>query len=85
MDLDIKQRLDDTFFNIVRLPMDAEKVRDLTKIWKNCCQTWKEMSQEDVTCRRLGRKTPKYLDLEKELKDGLDLLEQYLTFASLLS
>ena len=43
------------------------------------------MSQEDVACRRLGRKTPQYLDLETELKDGLTLLEQYLTFASLLS
>jgi hypothetical protein len=85
MDLDIKQRLDDTFFNIMRLPLDAEKVRDLRKIWKNCSETWKEMSQEDVACRRLGRKTPRYLDLETELKDGLTLLEQYLTFASLLS
>jgi len=85
MDLDIKRRLDDTFFNIVRLPMDVEKVRDLKKIWKNCSETWADMSREDINCRRLGKKTPHYLDLEKQVLEGLELLEQYLTFASLLS
>ena len=85
MDLDIKKRLDDTFFQIIRLPMDAEKINDLKKIWKNCRNLWVEMSKEDVNCRRTSRKTPHYLDLETELKNGLDLLEQYLTFATLLS
>ena len=85
MDLDVKRRLDDTFFNIVRLPMDVEKVRDLKKIWKNCSETWADMSREDINCRRLGKKTPHYLDLEKQVLEGLELLEQYLTFASLLS
>lgn len=85
MDLDIKQRLDNTFFQIIRLPLDTDKVQDLRKIWKNCSEVWAKMSREDVNCRRLSKKTPRYLDLENELKTGLELLEQYLTFASLLS
>ena len=85
MDLDIKHRLDETFFQIIKLPLDGQKAMDLKKIWKNCSEIWKEMSQEDVTCRRVGKKTPHYLELEARLLDGLDLLEQYLTFATLLS
>ena len=85
MDMTIKQRLDDTFFNIIRLPLGHDKVQDLKKIWKNCSHTWAEMNAEYVQCRRIGRKTARYQDLEQELQEGLDLLETYLTFASLLS
>jgi hypothetical protein len=85
MDLNTKKRLDDTFFQIIRLPMDAEKIRDLKKIWKNCSEAWADMSREEVNCRRLGKKTPHYSELETQVFEGLDLLEQYLTFATLLS
>jgi hypothetical protein len=85
MNLDTKHRLDETFFQIIRLPLDAEKANDLKKIWKNCSEVWADMSREDVTCRRLNKKTPRYLDLEAQLEDGLLMLEQYLTFATLLS
>jgi hypothetical protein len=65
--------------------MDAEKIRDLKKIWKNCSELWIEMSREDINCRRLNRKTVEYQELEQQLISGLELLEQYLTFATLLS
>ena len=42
------------------------------------------MSREDVTCRRLGKKTILYTELEIQLFEGLELLEKYLTFAALL-
>ena len=85
MDMDIKRRLDETFFQIIRLPMDQDKINDLKKIWKNCSAVWQDMSREDVNCRRAGKKTVKYLELETKLKEGLHLLETYLTFAALLS
>ena len=85
MDLDIKRRLDETFFQIIRLPMEQDKINDLKKIWKNCSAVWQDMSREDVNCRRAGKKTVKYLELETNLKEGLHLLETYLTFAALLS
>ena len=83
--MDIKHRLDEAFFQIIRLPMDQEKINDLKKIWKNCSIIWQDMSKEDVVCRRLGKKTVKYIELETALKDGLHLLESYLTFATLIS
>ena len=83
--MDIKRRLDETFFQIIRLPMDQDKINDLKKIWKNCSVVWQDMSREDVNCRRVGKKTVKYLELETNLKEGLHLLETYLTFATLLS
>lgn len=85
MDLDIKTRIDDAFFQIIRLPLDPQKVNDLKKFWKNCSRIWADMSKEEVECRRLNRSTIHYKELEAELKTALELLEQYLTFATLLS
>lgn len=85
MNLDIKTRLDNAFFTIIRLPMDPQKVNDLKKLWKNCSQIWTDMNKEEIECRRLSKSTIHYKELEKELLDGLEMLEQYLTFATLLS
>jgi hypothetical protein len=85
MDLTLKQRLDDTFFQILRLPLDADKVRDLKRVWKNCSEIYQEMSRESINCRRTGRDTPRMQDLKARLSDGIDTLEQYLVFATLLS
>lgn len=85
MNLDTKNRLDNAFFQIIKLPLDPEKVNDLKKIWKNCSQIWTEMSKEEIECRRLNKSTIRFKELEANLEEGLQLLEQYLTFATLLS
>ncbi len=57
---------------------------DLQKMLGHCQHLWAEMSKEHVRCRRVWRLTPKYLELEQELKNTLTLTQQHVVLAALL-
>jgi hypothetical protein len=83
MDASYEYRLDQAFFNIIMLKPELQ--RDLRRMWTNAALLNKQISQEQVTCRRLGKDTVQLKELNTKLGESLDQLESYLTFASLLT
>jgi len=79
----MSQRIDELFFKIIACKQEHQ--RDLKRIWQNCKRTEDEISKEDVICRRKGRDTARMIELKQELEADVNLLEQYLVFATLLS
>jgi hypothetical protein len=57
----------------------------LARMLRNCDKIRDKISQEDVICRRYGRDTPRVVDLKRELDEALNLVEQYLMIATLMS
>jgi len=64
--------------------INAKQRADLQKMLNHCQHLWAEMSKEHVRCRRVWRLTPKYLDLEQELKDTLNTAQQHVILATLM-
>jgi hypothetical protein len=64
----------------------AFKLQDnnLVKMWGNCAQLWNKLDNEFVQCRRYQKITPKYTEIAENLDKSLVVLEQQLTFGSLL-
>jgi len=64
----------------------ALRLRDknLSKMWGNCALLWVELDNEFVQCRRYQKITPKYTEIAENLDKSLVVLEQQLTFGSLL-
>ena len=65
---------------IVRRLNDA----NLHKLYANCVGIWARLDTEFVECRRRGRVTQNYTELETQLDQTLVVLEQQLTFGTLL-
>lgn len=82
-DLTLKHRLDVVFFQIVQLAPDMRE--DMRRLWRPARALWDELDKELVECRRLHRPTVRYREIEQDLATRLDLMEQYLTFATLLT
>ena len=80
---ELKKRLDTTFFQIVELRIPNRG--DIMKIWRTAKNLYSEMDKELVQCRRANKLSPKYQELETNLIESLDTIEQYLTFATLLT
>ena len=79
----LKHRIDSAFFQIIDLaPMHR---KDLQTMWGVARGRWNELDIELITCRKQNKQTPKYRELETELIERLELIEQYLTFATLLT
>jgi len=57
---------------------------DLLKMWANCARLWNNLDGEFVQCRRYQKVTPKYTEIAENLDKSLVVLEQQLTFGSLL-
>ena len=57
---------------------------NLVKMWCNCARLWNDLDGEFVQCRRYQKVTPKYTEIAKNLDKSLVVLEQQLTFGSLL-
>ena len=51
---------------------------------QNCVGYWAKLDGEFVECRRRNRLTPKYTEIAQNLDESLVVLEQHLTFGSLL-
>jgi len=83
MDANYKYRLDQAFFSIIALKPELR--RDLRRMWDHAANLNKQISQEQVNCRRLGKDTVQLKELETKLGESLDQIESYLTFASLLT
>jgi hypothetical protein len=64
--------------------VDTKGHKDLYKIWKNCVSLFNEMDKELVNCRRFGRPSAKYLELESKLSASIDQFDQLVTFSKLL-
>jgi len=79
----LKHRIDTAFFQIIGLPPLHRK--DLQKMWRVARGQWNELDIELITCRRQNRCTPKYREIELDLENRVDAIEQYLTFATLLT
>jgi hypothetical protein len=85
MELDYtpKHRLDVAFFQIIEL--DAGQRRDLMTMWRPAKHVWSKMDAEAIACRKQNKLTPTYRDLAKDLDARLEMIEQYITFATLLT
>jgi hypothetical protein len=79
---EIENRVNELFFKIIACKQEHQ--RDLKRMWRVCKDIVTEISKEDVTCRRLGKDTPKKLELIEKLNESVNTLEQYLVFATLL-
>ena len=82
-DRELKFRIDDAFFAIKDLRPD--KREDLRRMWRHVRDLWNQMDIEMVNCRKIHRKTPKYLDLESECSQCLLTVESYISWAHLSS
>jgi hypothetical protein len=82
-DLTLKQRLDNIFFQIVHLPPAMRE--DMRRLWRPARAVWNQLDQELVECRRLNKPTVRYQEIEQDLHNRLDIMEQYVTFATLLT
>ena len=82
-DSTLKHRLDTIFFQIIQLPPGMRE--DMRRFWRPARSLWDELDKELVECRRLHKPTVKYQDIEQDLRNRLDTMEQYITFATLLS
>ena len=82
-DFTLKHRLDVAFFQIIGLEINQRK--DLQHMWRHARNIWDLMDQEMVQCRRVNKPTVKYQELEQQLTEFMETIDQYLTFATLLT
>ena len=57
---------------------------NLQDLYQNCVKMWAQLDGEFVECRRRNRYTAKYEELARQLDEALVVLEQHLTFGTLL-
>lgn len=79
----LKNRIDQLYFKI--LEVSPHQRNDLKRMWTHAREIWAEIDKEMVVCRRLGKETSKKKELNQKLEESLTTLEQYLTWAKLLS
>jgi hypothetical protein len=79
----LKHRLDVVFFQIIQIPADMRE--DMRRLWRPARALWDELDKELVVCRKHNKPTARYKEIEQDLQNRLDLMEQYLTFATLLT
>jgi len=56
----------------------------LFKIYKNCRTIYTEMDKEMVNCRRTGRVTLKYTELEAKYAESINMFDQWTVMATLM-
>lgn len=79
----LKHRLDVIFFQIVEIQPNMRE--DMRRLWRPARALWDELDKEMVVCRKHNKPTPRYLEIEQDLTNRLDTMDQYLTFATLLT
>lgn len=79
----LKHRLDTIFFQIIHLPPDMRE--DMRRLWRPARALWNELDKELVECRRYDKPTVRYREIETDLLTRIELMEQYITFATLLT
>lgn len=58
--------------------------RDLVKMVRAIDRKLTEVDRESVECRRLHKETPRYRELQQQVRELLDNLEKHITFAALI-
>jgi hypothetical protein len=76
---ELYNRIADARPTVVRLG-DAK----LNLMFQNCVAYWARLDGEFVECRRRKRVTQKYTEIARQLDEALVVLEQHLTFGTLL-
>ena len=79
----LKHRLDVIFFQIVEIAPGMRA--DMRRMWRPARALWDELDRELVECRRLNKPTVRYQEIEQDLQARLELIEQHITFATLLT
>jgi hypothetical protein len=82
-DSTLKHRLDTIFFQIIEIPPGMRE--DMRRLWRPARNLWNQLDMELVECRKLNKPTARYQEIEQDLKNRLDIMEQYITFATLLT
>ena len=80
---ELKKRLDTIFFQIIEIPPNMRE--DMRRIWRPARAVWDNMDRELVECRKYNKPSPKYQELEQDLLNRIETMEQYVTFATLLT
>lgn len=58
---------------------------ELQRMMANMRLMYEDLDRESVECRRLGKETTKYLEHYTKLSDSLDLLDQFIMTAIIMS
>ena len=73
----------------IALEAPAHKLKrytgDMLKMSKAIGTMVKKLSEEEITCRRMGRQTRKHKELLEQINQEIAHYEQYLTFGVLLN
>jgi len=56
----------------------------LHKFYKTCREIYTEMDKEMVLCRRRGKLTQKYTELEDQFSEAINTFEQWTVMAALM-
>lgn len=83
MDDELYQRLE-TAHQKIRL-LGWEQRESMNIMYKHAQDLWSLLNVELIQCRRTGKITPKYQEIETKLDQQLNTIEQYLVIATLLS
>jgi hypothetical protein len=78
-----KHRLDAIFFQIVQISPHLRE--DMRRMWRPARAQWDELDKELVECRRLNKPTVRYREIQQDLDNRLNIMEQHITFATLLT
>ena len=79
----LKHRLDVIFFQIVQIQPNLRE--DMRRMWRPARALWDELDREMIKCRRSNKFTDQYREIEQDLEKRLDIMEQHITFATLLT
>jgi phosphoglycerate-specific signal transduction histidine kinase len=79
----LKHRIDVIFFQIVELQPNLRE--DMRRLWRPARALWDELDKEMIKCRRANKLTSRYREIEQDLTNRLDVMDQHLTFATLLT
>ncbi len=79
----LKHRLDVVFFQIIHIPPDMRQ--DMRRLWRPARALWDELDKESVVCRKHNKPTARYREIEQDLQNRLDLMDQYIMWAQLLT
>ena len=73
----------------IALDRPAKKLKrysnDMLQISTNIGRLVKQLSEEEINCRRMGRQTRKHQDLLEKINGEINMYEQMLTFGVLLN
>jgi len=74
----------DVLLTILQNTTDIRAKSALWKFYNNTRLIWVEMDTEMIQCRRRGKLTQKYTELEAQYAENIKIFEQWTTMATLI-